>query len=191
MGLVCYPETSVTKYQFAPHNIPEERRLHLHRAGRPKSRRLNCVCSQSRASPPQVANSWVNIIYVGCWNWSYFGLFEFTLLLFSFYLKLFLGRRCNCCLYVWDSLASWPVLLSPPTTAPQITKRYRVYRHAFVLQHQVESREIFLFYRLKPTKPNGHWKTVIFNTKPLNFPHIFQCSISAFLKLFSSGDHFH
>ena len=33
MGRVGYTETSVTKYQFTPRNIPEERRSHLHREG--------------------------------------------------------------------------------------------------------------------------------------------------------------
>jgi len=33
MGRVCRPETPVTKYQFTPRNIPEERRSHLRRGG--------------------------------------------------------------------------------------------------------------------------------------------------------------
>jgi hypothetical protein len=37
MGRIGCPETSVNKYQSTPHNIPEERRSHLHRGGSLKS----------------------------------------------------------------------------------------------------------------------------------------------------------
>jgi len=126
-------------------------------------------------------------------NWSYIGLSQFTLLLSLFYPKVFRRRRCNCCLYVWDALASWSVLLSPPTTAPLITKRYTVYRLSFVLQHQVESREIFLLYWLKLSKPNGHWITASFNTKTLrwrertNKMQLIRCLLSNFLSQHVSG----
>ena len=39
-GRIVYPETPVTKYQFTPRNIPEERRSHLRRGGCLKSRTI-------------------------------------------------------------------------------------------------------------------------------------------------------
>jgi hypothetical protein len=47
IGPICHPETSVRNYQHSFLNNPEERRAHLHRVGRLKSRNCNIYLRES------------------------------------------------------------------------------------------------------------------------------------------------